>query len=363
MKRQDNMHTPFTRLLLTLALSAILTLSLGFTTFADDTAAREEDLLYYTALGDSIPNGYCASGTSELTSYPVLLASDLEAISKRELELSQFTKNGLTTSGLNTQFLSQPEVQACLAKADVITLTIGANDLMNEFKKVSREILDNETPFHTADEALTALEEGISGNPFLLVDVIGAVTGWDYDSFKDQWTAAVISINDLRKSGSQMAVTTIYNPVENAELPGTLNAVVTNLISKMNEIIYEYAEEYDYQVVDLLNSDIGSHTQPDGLHPDQRGQELIRNLIEASLDMQVFEDMGTAKEAELSEEAELARQRIEEEKRAAELREQKARQTRMLTACLIISGIFLFLLCLSALISRRSKSTSPKNMD
>ena len=155
--------------------------------------------------------------------------------------MAQHTKNGLTTTKLNETFLTQPEVQESLSDADIITLTIGANDLMNEFKKVSREILGSKTRYHTADEALLALQEGISANPLLLVDVITAITGWDYDSFEKQWILAVETIHNYRKPNSQMVVTTIYNPVENADLPDTLNSVVKNLITKMNEIIYEHA--------------------------------------------------------------------------------------------------------------------------
>ena len=237
------------------------------------------------------------------------------------------------------------EVQEALAKSDVITLTIGANDLMNEFKKVSREILGNESVFHTADEALQALQQGISDNPLLLVDVVGAITGWDYDSFEEQWLLTMKSIHSLRKSDSQMAVTTIYNPVEKAELPGTLNAVVKSLISKMNEIIYDHAEEYHYQVVDLLDSGIAEHTQSDGLHPNQKGQELIRSLIESTLDIQIIQDAEVSAQAE-SEAAALAKERIASEQKAAEQKLQQAKQKRLLQICLLISGGLL--LCLSA---------------
>ncbi len=312
---------------------------------APETKEQEDKLLYYTALGDSIPNGYSADDAMQLENYPVLLAEDLQIINQVPVQLMQFTKNGLTTAKLNASFLSQTEVQEALAKSDVITLTIGANDLMNEFKKVSREILGNESVFHTADEALQALQQGISDNPLLLVDVVGAITGWDYDSFEEQWLLTMKSIHSLRKSDSQMAVTTIYNPVEKAELPGTLNAVVKSLISKMNEIIYDHAEEYHYQVVDLLDSGIAEHAQSDGLHPDQKGQELIRSLIESTLDIQIIQDAEVSAQAE-SEAAALAKERIASEQKAAEQKLQQAKQKRLLRICLLISGGLL--LCLSA---------------
>lgn len=313
----------------------------------------EEPAICYAALGDSIPNGYSADSALQLENYPALLAEDLGVINQVPVQFLQYTKNGLTTTKLNTTFLAQPEVQESLGKSDVITLTIGANDLMNEFKKVSREILGNETAFHTADEAMKALQQGIADNPLLLVDVVGAITGWDYDSFEEQWLLAVSSIHTLRKTGSQMVVTTIYNPVEKAELPGTLNAVIKSLITKMNEIIYDHAEEYDYRVVDLLNSDIAEHTQSDGLHPDQQGQELIRNLVESALDMQIMQ-AAEISEQEQSEAAALAKERIAAEQKAAEKKLQQAKQKRILRISLLMSAGLM--LCLSIAVIIRKKN-------
>ncbi len=331
--------------LLTLLLILFILPDLLVSGSAPEQEEQEDEILYYTALGDSIPNGYSADGAMQIENYPVLLTEDLQIINQVPVQLMQFTKNGLTTAKLNSSFLTQSEVQEALAASDVITLTIGANDLMNEFKKVSREILGNESVFHTADEALQALQKGISDNPLLLVDVIGAITGWDYDSFEEQWLLTVKSIHDLRKSDSQMAVTTIYNPVEKAELPGTLNAVVKSLIAKMNEIIYDHADEYHYQVVDLLDSGIAEHTQSDGLHPDQKGQELIRSLIESTLDMQIIQASEVSEQAE-SETADLAKERIASEQKAAEQKLRQAKQKRILQICLMISAGLL--LCLSA---------------
>ncbi len=326
---------------------------------AEDTGWQEEPALHYTALGDSIPNGYCAESTSELISYPSLIAEDLQTLNQTRTELAQYTKNGLTTAKLNETFLTQPEVQEALADADIITLTIGANDLMNEFKKVSREILDSQTKYRTADEALLALQEGISSNPLLLVDVVSAITGWDYDSFEEQWILAVETIHHFRKSDSQMVVTTIYNPVENAELPDTLNVVVKNLIAKMNGIIYGHSEDYNYQVVDLLNSDIAGHTQADGLHPDQQGQELIRNLIEAELNLQIVHIKEAVDDSQ-TKEAELAKERIAAEKKAARLREERLRQKRLFRICMLAGSLLLIILIITGI--RRKKSEGNTNI-
>lgn len=284
---------------------------------------ESDDRLYYVALGDSIPNGYCADQESEIVSYPELIAEDIREISGEEMELSRETKNGLTTTKLNEVILRRPEVQEELQRADVVTMTIGANDLMNEFKKVAKEILNNETRFHTVDEALQALESGIKENPLLLFKVAGAISDWDYDSFEARWKETMVSINSMRSENSQFVVTTIYNPVEKMELPGTLNAVVNSVISKMNDIIWKHADEYGYQVVELLESGIGELTQSDGLHPNQSGQNLICTLTEAQMDMSVFEEIRAEKEAaaraeQAAEEAAAQAEKEAREKAAAE---------------------------------------------
>ena len=89
---------------------------------------QEEPAICYAALGDSIPNGYSADSALQLENYPALLAEDLGVINQVPVQFLQYTKNGLTTTKLNTTFLAQPEVQESLGKSDVITLTIGAND-------------------------------------------------------------------------------------------------------------------------------------------------------------------------------------------------------------------------------------------
>ncbi|MEF9941212.1 MAG: GDSL-type esterase/lipase family protein [Lachnospiraceae bacterium] len=270
----------------------MLVMQLSFTAHAQEATSES---IYYTALGDSIANGYQLDTSSKLIAYPQLITTDLELISNRQTILSSYAKNGLTTAKLNTTFLTQPEVIDSLQKADVITVTIGANDLMNKFKQVTREILGNRQHFKTVDEALLSLQTEVTKNPLLLVKVIGAIGSWDYNSFEEQWIQAMQTIANYRKTDAQLIVTTIYNPVNKMELPGTLNIVVENIIKKMNRIIEQSSEEYHYIAIDLFDSSIAEHTQSDGLHPNQEGQQLIQNLIEEQIDINSFE--STKKES------------------------------------------------------------------
>lgn len=252
----------------------------------EESVTDSQENLRYVAMGDSIPNGYVAADETEITGYPWLIAEDMMSMSGRETELMCYTRNGLTTKGLYERYLSDPEVMEQVKDADLITVTIGANDLLNEFKRVSQEILNIDTKFRDANSALDGLKEGIEANPLLLVKVAAAIGGWDYDAFEQDWIRLMENISGNCNEHAQVVVTMIYNPVSQMELPGTLNLVVDMVIKGMNDIIFANSEIYGYCVADLFESEIGDHTQSDGLHPNQEGQELIRELVEAQVNME-----------------------------------------------------------------------------
>ncbi len=301
-------------------------------------AGNTESTLCYTALGDSIPKGYCAEEDLKVVSYPGLIADDMQEAGGKLAELNNYAKNGLTTKKLNEAVLQEEEVIESLGKSDLITVTIGANDLMNEFKKVSQEILNNDAGFRTVDEALSALEEGISSNPLLLVKVIAAIGGWDYDSFEEQWIQAMDTIHRYKKEAAPVVITTIYDPLGKMELPGTLNAVVESIIRKMNEIMTENADAYDYQVADLWDSEIGQHTQSDGLHPDQTGQGLIKDLIEEQIDVEAVSG-AVEKAGSAARPAEKAEARERDQRAAKERKRQTYIGIGILAANILAIGI------------------------
>lgn len=313
-----------------------------------DVEIPDDGILEYVALGDSISNGYSADPESEIISYPQLIAHDLEEMAGEDVELSKDTKNGLTTTKLNSVILKRKQVQESLQKADFVTVTIGANDLMNQFKKVSKEILNNNTKFSTANQALAALQDGIKANPLLLVKVVSAISNWDYTSFEDDWKLTMENIDSMRPKNSEMIVTTIYNPVESMELPGTLNSIVEGLISKMNDIIVSYADDYDYKVVELLDSGIGEKVQSDGLHPNQEGQQLICDLMEETATSEPFEAIREYREEQEREKQEALeaakRQKEQEEAEKKALEEAKERRKTVLSCASLAVAVGLMAL-------------------
>lgn len=244
----------------------------------------EGDTICCTALGDSIAKGYGGKGQEDLRSYTQFIADWVSEETGIPAECEKFAKNGLDSSRLNSDILTKEEVLTSLDRADIITLTIGANDLMQEFKRAAGEVLGTERKFLSVYDAFDSLQDGVEGNPLLIVKILDVLNNWDYEVFEEQWTTAMETIAAHRKAGAQLVVTNIYNPVSRFELPGAMNGIVEDIIRNMNQIMYEHAEDYDYRVVDLFESEICEHTQEDGLHPDEEGQELIAKLAAEKID-------------------------------------------------------------------------------
>lgn len=324
--------------------------------------AWEGDKICTVAFGDSIAFGYSGDG-EEIINYPSLLAQELERETALPAEHVNYAKNGLTTTKLNSTILNNEEVLAKIPHADIITLTIGANDLMNEFKKAAQEILNLDRKFQSADDAIQALQEGISDNPLIIVKIINVISNWDYESFELQWTEAMNTLEEEKKEEAQVIVTNIYNPVSKMELPGTLNSVIEKIISKMNDIMAKHEQTYGYQVVDLFREDMGAYTQSDGLHPNQEGQNLIAEKMLEQTDMTVF----LAEPETVAGESDTEAAKPEKKKEAASAKQEKKPGERK--AVLVIMGANIAALSCVLLLSlwescqKKKNQASPEKQD
>lgn len=238
-----------------------------------------EQALHVTVLGDSIAKGYSGDKEIEIECYGSLAAQRISEESGVPYRCQNFAKNGLDSAGMNEKILPREEVQESIASADVIFITLGSNDLLNECKRVVQEILNTDTKFKSADDALAVLEDAVKKNPFLILKIINALSNWDYQSFEAQWISMMDTVCSLKQEDAKIIVTNIYNPVAKLELPSTMNQVVEDIIGNMNSIIDDHAAGYGYCVADLFDSEISEHVQDDGLHPDQEGQQLISDIV------------------------------------------------------------------------------------
>lgn len=233
----------------------------------------------YTALGDSIPNGYTVSEDDDLKSYPQLLAEDINKEEEIQVNLSRYTKNGITVNGLYGKYLTDGDVQEDLKKADLITVTIGANDILKKFRELYKEVFDADMKVRDIQTILKIIKEETADNPQILDEAAEIISGWDCEDFEEDWKNAMESIRKNRKEDAKVIVTTIYNPVGELESLGILNQVAVRMLERMNQIIADYSEMYGYQTVDLSEVGTGGYLQSDRLHPNQQGQQLIMERI------------------------------------------------------------------------------------
>ena len=232
--------------------------------------------VYVTVLGDSIAKGYSGDENVVIEPYSSLAMQQMAEEAGFRYEIASYAKNGLATVGMNKKILTDETVCGSVARSDVIFITVGSNDLLNECKSVVQEILDTDTKFKSADEALRVLKESAESNPLLVLSIIEALENWDYQSFEANWIEMMERIRNLKKEDAWIVVTNIYNPVADMKIPETMARGVENVILTMNEIIEKYAEEYDCQVVDLFTQTSMSMSRRMGFIRIRRGSRSLR---------------------------------------------------------------------------------------
>ncbi|MBN8234087.1 cell wall-binding repeat-containing protein [Halobacillus kuroshimensis] len=97
----------------------------------------------YTALGDSLAYGIQSDGSAGL-SYADFLADDLRNVDRLEEFTKAFAVPGLTSEGLLSQMQTNEEAVKSAAEADLITISIGANDFLKVFSKDPDELKNPE---------------------------------------------------------------------------------------------------------------------------------------------------------------------------------------------------------------------------
>ncbi|KMZ54387.1 SGNH/GDSL hydrolase family protein [Dorea sp. D27] len=254
--------------------------------------AKQPGEIRYLAVGDSIPNGYSCDDT-EISPYPEVVRAQYARDKGVPVELVNIAQNGISTVRFNASKLGEEEVLEHIRKADVITVTIGANDLIDAFKMACQDVLGREERFWNISDAMEMLNAEMKAHPTTVLKAIGAIAGWDYDAFEESYCTMMDGITGEAEESALIVVTDIYNPTTGLGMPGTLGMVVDSIIDKMNSIIAAHADEYGYHTVDLDEAGISSHVQKDGLHPTQEGQQIIADVVLQELAVMEQEEEGT----------------------------------------------------------------------
>lgn len=228
--------------------------------------------IVYVALGDSIPDGYYntslwnyLSGGTDSYSYIEQFRDQLGILPANYYDKSV---SGYNTIDVRNQ-LGDAVIQGLIAKADVITLCVGGNEIMD------------------------AAPRTLSGLDKYNINWVAADQG--RDAFEASWIGIVDGIEALNPDVT-LIVMTVYNPYRTTEtIYETVNAYFEdnatgnyglNYIIRNTETIYDaqIADDFDYRIADVYKA-FNASTNKDGLtgfynsfcdpHPNQSGQNLI----------------------------------------------------------------------------------------
>ena len=245
----------------------------------------------YVALGDSISAGY---GLSEgEPSFPERLAQSTG------YALADFSSSEGVTSQALLETLSQPEVADAVKNADVITITVGGNDLMNALY----EYLAKASGTMTADE----IREGLENGSFDMFTLMGLMQQLDGFPISSQASAALTALGaNLSRALAQIKgmnpdatciVANQYNPYGHINNPFAADIVSTFEVGvqALNTTLARVAQAQGATVADVHGIFAASSANPcnayfTGLddfsldfHPSALGHQLIAEAVEQAL--------------------------------------------------------------------------------
>jgi lysophospholipase L1-like esterase len=221
------------------------------------------DSLNYVAFGDSLATGYGAT-QGYVHRYATVLGMDTGA----EVNVNDLGVNGLTSGQLRAVIEEDQGARDAIEQSDVITINIGANDLM-------QARLRYKAGYCGADDNQDCLRQAVA-------------------DFRANWDTILNIVTDLRSpDGAIIRVTDFYNPFVN--LDGSMVSwpdigadnfsVFEEYLEQANSHIAESSGAYGIphaRVHEAFNGPSGTedpnnkgYMYPDGIHPNDDGYAVI----------------------------------------------------------------------------------------
>lgn len=261
-----------------LFLTLLLLLPGGLTVRSAVPKARA---LTYTALGDSISTGYRLSSKSD--SYVSLFGGYLYTT---PVNLGQ---NGLASAGLLKKLTNDSKVIAQVKKSDIITVSMGGNDLLTVLSSFQTQFGSSDTLLEKVKDVQSALKTLQSAE--MQQKLTAGVSG-----FRNNWTRIIARLHTLAP-GAVIVVTTLINPYDGIVLDVPLlpkfdlGAYTDPYVRQINSVITGDAQG-NYLVADaysafqeytgsgrLTNANLGKFDFDP--HPNITGHSLIAAVNEA----------------------------------------------------------------------------------
>lgn len=263
----------------------------------------------YLALGDSITTGYKPGTPPGTVDSP--FAERIATEQVYDLQLSAV--DGQTSEELKeklTNFESDPILSSALPNAELVTITIGGNDLMNALYDFLVEKYNDANPGQTIDrDDLMAAFLEPQKNPMVLVSIISYVPQFsgspqENDALNAFGTnlSAVIGTIQQNATNATIIVANQYNPYSqitdsSAEvIVNTFEKVVKQMNAKIEEVVQTQSDP-NLKVADIYTAFQKAESNPTNaafstsdlqnanldIHPNQSGHDIIAQTISALL--------------------------------------------------------------------------------
>lgn len=235
---------------------------------AGGKAQHDKSRWDYVALGDSVPYGAGdVDGRSFVPRYARLIERDTGA----SVRVHNLATDGGTARDLLGQLRDDPKVRRALKSAEILTISIGGNDLESHLGDYASKTCggpDNQTCFRAAVAA-----------------------------FKPTWAAILAEVLRLRADKSIIRVTNDYNPFPgNARAAANLGKGITDAFTpylrQLNAYRCSSAEHVGILCADVAKAFNGAETNESAFakgligtdffaHPSAKGHRLIAQILRA----------------------------------------------------------------------------------
>ncbi len=217
---------------------------------SEDVMTTPEKTLRYVALGDSIAYGY-GLAKPETERYSALIDAYLDSIPGTECDGLNYGVNGQTSSELLTALMTDASFAPDLANADIVTVSIGANNVLGPaismFAQYALNMMIEDASLRDASnkrlyESFNAeADEGVARFAADLPRIIDAIKS--------------------KAPNAKIILQTVYNPYNRVSLALPLGDMTLELnqssdalVKKLNEIIIANAGTLGYEVADVYTA-------------------------------------------------------------------------------------------------------------
>lgn len=275
---------------------AALMLSASFASLAPVKVYAAPKAPVYVALGDSVSYGMSATPGY---GYTVLMKTYLEE--KYNKGGSSVGYQNLSVPGDTAQDLYErvksAGYAAAIAEADLITVNIGGNNLLQPIIALVQSLYPTATTLEALNGAITAYPYPL----YALLEKLQDSTSPESKMLSSTLLAGVVSFNiywpltirEIRKlePKAEIYVNTLYSPVPQGH---PLSMLLNPYIKAINLSIKGYQSRYTYRVVDVYSAFAPVTTQVVGfnisvspfnvdIHPNDAGHQLIFNTLKNRL--------------------------------------------------------------------------------